>query len=52
MSSLTFNKGLEAPNTWSEEMDEQGRWSRRKSLLFMAIASVAFWAALAIVVLR
>lgn len=46
MSSITLNKGLSEARDWSEESDESGRWSRRKSLLFMATASVAFWSAI------
>ncbi|MBL8705760.1 MAG: hypothetical protein JNM30_12980 [Rhodospirillales bacterium] len=46
MSSITLNKGLSETRDWSEESDESGRWSRRKSLLFMAAASVTFWSAI------
>lgn len=46
MSSITLNKGLSEAREWSEDLDERGRWSRRKSLLFMTAASVAFWSAL------
>ena len=46
MSSITLNKGLPEARDWPEDLDESGRWSRRKSLLFMATASVAFWSAI------
>ena len=46
MSSITLNKGLSEARHAPEELDETGRWSRRKSLLFMTAASVAFWSAL------
>jgi len=49
MSSMTLNKGLSTTREWSEDLDEQGRWSRRKSLLFMAMVSVAFWTTLTVV---
>ena len=48
MSSITLNKGLPEAQEWSEESDERGRWSRRKSLLFMAAASLSFWTVLTV----
>ncbi len=48
MSSITLRKGLTDSATWSEEADERGRWSRRKSLLFMAVTSLGFWTALTV----
>lgn len=48
MSSITLRKGLPDTANWSEEADERGRWSRRKSLLFMVMASLGFWTALTV----
>jgi len=51
MSSVTMHKALSDAEEWSDELDERGRWSRRRSLMFMAILSLAFWAGLGYLVL-
>ena len=52
MSSVTLQKGMSDARGWSDEQDETGRWSTRKSLLFMATASIVFWAALTLLLVR
>jgi hypothetical protein len=52
MASATLHKGMPQARDWSDEMDEKGRWSTRKSLLFMASASIVFWTALALFLVR
>ena len=46
MSSMTLHKSLPETEEWSDELDERGRWSRRRSLMFMAVVSLAFWTTL------
>jgi hypothetical protein len=50
MSSVTLHKSMSDVQDWSDELDEQGRWSRRRSLLFMAAVSLAFWLALGFII--
>jgi hypothetical protein len=52
MSSVTLHKGMPDARDWSDELDEKGRWSTRRSLLFMATASIAFWAGLTLILVR
>lgn len=52
MASVTLHKGMSDARDWSDELDEKGRWSTRRSLLFMATASIAFWVALTVLLVR
>jgi|DewCreStandDraft_4_1066084.scaffolds.fasta_scaffold218049_2 hypothetical protein len=52
MSSVTLHKALPEARDWSDDLDEKGRWSPRRSLLFMATASVAFWGAVTFLIVH
>jgi len=52
MTSATLHKGMPHARDWSDELDEKGRWSTRKSLMFMAMASIAFWASITLILVR